>query len=129
MARPLHILVLLFCLFLVVAPAQVQTPFITSPQSTTSVTGPADHGNAITSGLSLDSFYLLINGNFDPRLFDNVRWFNPSTNQTFICQFDSNCFVQTGTNLIRLGVPGSLFSTPVSSQVAVQITVTERFDA
>ena len=123
-------LAIFFCVFLTVAPAQVtQTPVITSLQSSRPDSQVPDHGNAITSGAGLDFFYLYINGSFDTEFFDNVRWTNTSTGETIVCSFDTVCEPDLSRNLIRIQIPNFLFSASVSSQVTINVTVTERFDA
>ena len=68
-------------------------------------------------------FTLYINGTFNPNAFINATWYNPSTNFTTV--FTAAAATVTPTQVI-LPIPNTLFQTPVSSPVTVQITVLEQ---
>lgn len=104
------------------------TPVINSLASDTSPVPSPRFGAAITSGTSLNSFALYLNGTFNTNAVGSVTWTNTVTNATQTFAIGAGLVSRTSTQVI-VNVPASLFSTLVSTPQAVNITETDTFSA
>jgi large repetitive protein len=97
----------------------IQPPLQSSPTTSQVPT----LGNAITSGTPISGFLLYINGAFNVDTTILVTWLNPNSGAT---GFTTSSGIQrVGASQIVVLIPGSLFSTPVSNPVSVDVTVTQ----
>lgn len=111
---------------------QTSTPTITSLQSSPVTSNIPTLGNAITSATNIPGFRLYINGNFTLGATETVTWQPvpappPNTSTPAPTTFTAQNGIQSITaNQIVVFVPSALFSAPVSSQVTINVTVTEQ---